>query len=200
MDHIMSLRVPEISRAIYVKQNGLFAAILDNTLAVGLTNRQLFFDDDATSPFNRDWMESKGSIQLSYVRSKFAATPRDLQPVDVQIMVEHHIYLDVIPFPSFRERALEALARDPLLLDEDELCYDITNREGLVVWGSQGNDQGMGACRPWDMRSWEPKPWFLRKYHFLTGVWDDEMWRAARWWHSMRNERILSPVPPAAPS
>ncbi|KAK7745285.1 hypothetical protein SLS53_002780 [Cytospora paraplurivora] len=200
MDHLMSLRVPEIGRVIYVKQNGLFAAILDNTLAMGLTNWQVFFDDDGTSPFNRDWMESKGSIQLSDVRSKFTGTPRDLQPVDIQITVKHHIYLDVIPFPSFRERALKALARDPLLLDEEELCYDITNREGLVVWGSQGNDQGMDACRPWDMRSWEPKPWFLRKYHFLTGGWDDEMWKAARWWHSMRNERIISPVPSTAPS
>ncbi|ROW16096.1 hypothetical protein VPNG_01946 [Cytospora leucostoma] len=200
MDHLMSLRVPAISRVIYVKQNGLFAATLDNTLALGLTNRQSYFDDDGTSPFNRDWMESKGSIRLSDVRSKFAGTPRDLQPVDIQITVKHHIYLDVIPFPSFRERALEALARETPLLDEEELCYDITNREGLVVWGSQGNDQGMDACRPWDMRSWEPSPWFLRKYHFLTGGWDDEMWKAARWWHSMRNERILGPVPSAAPS
>lgn len=191
MNHLMSLRLPDVKRVIYVQQNGLFAAVMDNTLAIGvMAGLQAVFADEATSPFNRDWIDSKGSMELAQIRSKFSAAPRDLQPVDVQITVEHHVYLDVIPFPSFRERALKALAHDPPLFDEDELCIDICNREGLVVWGSQGNDQGMEACRPWDMRSWEPKTWFLRKYHFLTGGWEDEMWRSARWWHMMRGERI----------
>ncbi|KUI54064.1 hypothetical protein VP1G_01481 [Cytospora mali] len=190
LDHLMNLRVPDVKRVIYVQQNGLFAAIMDNTLAISVTERSLLFTDDATSPFNKDWLETKGSVQLSVIKSKFSAMPKDLQPVDSQITVEHHVYLDAIPFPSFRERALKALTCDPPLFDEDELCYDICNREGLVVWGSQGNDQGMDACRPWDMRSWEPKPWFLRKYHFLAGGWEDEMWKAARWWHTMRNEMI----------
>lgn len=189
----MGLKVPDVKKVIYVQQSGLFAAIMDNTLAIGIMDRQLLFKDDTDSPFNREWVESKGSIQLSEVKSKFSATPKDLQPVDIQITDKHHIYLDTIPFPLFRERALKALACDPPLFDEDELCYDICNREGLVVWGSQGNDQGMDACRPWDMRSWEPKPWFLRKYHFLAGGWEDEMWKAARWWHTMRSERISGP-------
>lgn len=190
---LMELRVPDVKKVIYVQQNGLFAAIMDNTLAIGIMDRQLLFKDDTVSPFNKEWVESKGSIQLSEVKSKFSATPKDLQPVDIQITDKHHMYLDTIPFPLFRETALKALACDPPLFDEDELCYDICNREGLVVWGSQGNDQGMDACRPWDMRSWEPKPWFLRKYHFLAGGWEDEMWKAARWWHTMRSERISGP-------
>ncbi|KAI7773722.1 hypothetical protein LA080_010042 [Diaporthe eres] len=191
MQHLMNLRLPDVKRVIFVQQNALFAAVMDNSLAIGVMNgSQAIFDDEAGSPFNRDWVESKGSMQLADVRSKFSGAPRDLQPVDVQITVEHHVYLDVIPFPSFRERALKAIAHDPPLFDEDELCCDICSREGLIVWGSQGNNQGMEACRPWDMRSWEPKPWFLRKYHFLAGGWDDEMWRASRWWHMMRNERI----------
>ncbi|KAL1870456.1 hypothetical protein Daus18300_005143 [Diaporthe australafricana] len=199
MNHLMSLRLPDVKRTIYVQQNGLFAAVMDNTLAIGvLAGVQAVFDDDANSPFTRDWIDSKGSVELAQIRSKFSAAPRDLQPVDVQITVEHHVYLDVIPFPSFRERALKALAHDPPLFDEEEMCVDICTNEGLIVWGSQGNDQGMDACRPWDMRSWEPKTWFLRKYPFLTGGWEDEMWRAARWWHMMRGERIASG--PASPS
>ena len=39
----------------------------------------------------------------------------------------------------------------------------------MIVWGSQGNNLGMGACSPWDMRSWEPQLWFLKKYWFLVG-------------------------------
>ncbi|KAI3401628.1 hypothetical protein diail_10229 [Diaporthe ilicicola] len=193
MYHLMSLRLSNVKRVIYVQQSGLFAAVMDNTLAIGVMDGpQAIFADETVSPFNRDWINSKGSMQLAQIKSKFSAAPKDLQPVDVQITVEHHVYLDVIPFPSFRERALRALAHDPPLLDEDELCCDICNREGLIVWGSQGNDQGMEACRPWDMRSWEPKPWFLRKYHFLAGGWEGEMWRAARWWHTMRGERIAA--------
>lgn len=193
MQHLMNLRMPDVKQVIFVQQNALFAAVMDNTLAIGVMNGpQAIFNDEAGSPFNKDWMESKGSLQLTDIRSKFSGAPRDLQPVDVQITVEHHVYLDVIPFPSFRERALKAIAHDPPLFDEDELCCDICSNEGLIVWGSQGNNQGMDACRPWDMRSWEPKPWFLKKYHFLVGGWEDEMWRAARWWHMMRNERIAT--------
>lgn len=185
--------MPDVKQVIFVQQNALFAAVMDNTLAIGVMNGpQAIFNDEAGSPFNKDWMESKGSMQLADIRSKFSGAPRDLQPVDVQITVEHHVYLDVIPFPSFRERALKAIAHDPPLFDEDELCCDICSNEGLIIWGSQGNNQGMDACRPWDMRSWEPKPWFLKKYHFLVGGWEDEMWRAARWWHMMRNERIAT--------
>lgn len=185
--------MPDVKQVIFVQQNALFAAVMDNTLAIGVLNGpQAIFDDEAGSPFNKDWMESKGSLQLADIRSKFSGAPRDLQPVDVQITVEHHVYLDVIPFPSFREKALKAIAQDPPLFDEDELCCDICSNEGLIIWGSQGNSQGMDACRPWDMRSWEPKPWFLKKYHFLVGGWEDEMWRAARWWHMMRNERITT--------
>ncbi|KAG8165423.1 hypothetical protein KVR01_005698 [Diaporthe batatas] len=191
MQRLMNLRVPDVKQVIFVQQSQLFAAVMDNTLAIGvMTGPEAIFADEAASPFNRDWVASKGSMQLSQIRSKFSGAPRDLQPVDVQITVEHHVYLDVIPFPSFRDRALRAIAQEPPLLDEDELCRDICSNEGLIVWGSQGNSRGMEAARPWDMRSWEPKPWFLRKYHFLVGGWEDEMWRATRWWHMMRNERI----------
>jgi len=63
-------------------------------------------------------------------------------------------------------------------------------REAMVCWGSQGNPQGMDAALPWDVRSWEPRVWFLKKYWFLVGGWDDEMWSSARWWHSIRGEKI----------
>lgn len=191
MNHLMSLRRPNVQHTIYVQQNYLFAAVMDNTAAIGCWDGpQAMFDEDNISPFNTDWIASKGSMQLSAIKSKFAATPKDLQPVDEQITIQHHVYLDVIPFPLFRKKALKALAQDPPLLDEDELCRDISNNDGLVVWGSLGNNQGMEACRPWDLRSWEPKPWFLRKYWFLVGGWDEEMWKASRWWHSVRNEKI----------
>lgn len=205
MHNLMSLRTPTVQRAIFVCQNSLFAAVMDNTLALGcLQGMQLMFSEDGNSPFYKSWAaattseergsQSKGGSSqqpfLSQIRSQFAGTPKDLQPVDEQIIVEHHIYLDVLPFPTFRQKALQALAKDPPELDEDELCTDITKKDGLVIWGSLGNDQGMEACRPWDMRSWEPKPWFLRKYASFVGGWEDDMWKSTRWWHAVRNEKI----------
>jgi len=169
-----------------------------------------------------------GQQQIAEARLRFSATPQDLQPVDDQLIIEHHPYLvrlpyplhegsmtlpvswpllhpvcvaltrmlqDIIPFPSFRSRALQALACEPPLFDEEEMCHDM-RRDALIVWGSQGQKDSspskvdMGAAMPWDKRSWEPQVWFLKKYWFLVGGVDDEMWRAARWWHDMRNEKL----------
>ncbi len=99
----------------------------------------------------------------------------------------------MIPFATFRERAVAALECEPPLFDESEMCDDMC-KDALVCWGSDGSGQrgsgGMAAGVPWDVRSWEPKPWFLKKYWFLVGDWDDEMWSSARWWHAMRNETL----------
>jgi len=85
---------------------------------------------------------------------------------------------------------MAAIACDPPLFDEEDLCHDMLV-DGLVCWGAQGNVRGLGASVPWDMRSWEPKVWFLRKYWFLCGGPDDDMWSSARWWRAMRGEPPL---------
>lgn len=82
-----------------------------------------------------------------------------------------------------------ALERDPVLLDEDQLCYDLL-AGGMVCWGSQQSLHGMEAAVPWDARSWEPKVWFLKKYAAYVGGWDDELWKGARRWSQLRGERI----------
>lgn len=43
---------------------------------------------------------------------------------------------------------------------------------------------------PWDARSWEPKVWFMQKYWFLVGGWDEELWVSVRRWHALRGEKI----------
>jgi hypothetical protein len=84
---------------------------------------------------------------------------------------------------------MAAISTNPPMFEEEELCEDFC-RDGMVCWGSQTNSQGMEAGVPWDMRSWEPQVWFLKKYWFLCGGFNDEMWRATRWWHAMRNEKL----------
>jgi hypothetical protein len=95
----------------------------------------------------------------------------------------------VIPFKEFRSRLLALVASNSPLLDEDELCDDMV-AEGIVCWGSRDNDRGMEAGMPWDARSWEPRVWFLRKWWFLCGGWDGEMWRMARFWHNVRGDDL----------
>ncbi|CAK7206343.1 hypothetical protein SEUCBS139899_009132 [Sporothrix eucalyptigena] len=231
------------------RRMGFRAAVLQNCLACGLPNPDVMFDEDCyeesedmNSPFALDANEARAVVLqgagriaavVAAVRQNLARSgktpPRDLQPVDAQILVAHHPYIDVIPFRGFRARALALLAEmeaaeevaaavsdglkrngtsteTPCLLDEDELCYDMNVADGLVCWGSQMGNAGAGlsaqakrdsdsardmrSCLPWDMRSWEPQVWFLKKYWFLVGGWDDDMWRNCRWWHSMRGDDL----------
>ncbi len=84
---------------------------------------------------------------------------------------------------------MASISSSPPIIDEDDLCHDLL-QDGLVCWGGKDNPRGMAASAPWDARSWEPKVWFLRKYWFLVGGWNDEMWSSARWWHAMRGEKL----------
>ena len=66
----------------------------------------------------------------------------------------------------------------------------------LVCWGGAGigqkdrNDSTGYASTgtPWDVRSWEAKVWFLKKYWTLLGGEDGELVRQSEWWRSTRGE------------
>lgn len=114
----------------------------------------------------------------------------DLRPTKEQIMFPHDQFLDIMPFPTLRSNLLN----NTEYLDEDEFCFDILN--GLTCWGGAGlgqRDRNGGTGRattatPWDSRSWEAKPWFLRKYWKLLGGEDGELVRQSQWWRGMRGE------------
>ncbi len=259
--------MPPLIMSLQCRRTTFQFAVIENCLACGLPDPGILFDESAScdegtcgsceyvqSPFALDAEEARAvvsggparissalaAMRLRIARRTGGPPPRDLLPVDEQILVAHHPYVDIIPFRGFRARALALLAEmeaaeevaaavgselqqvllDPdhgsvgrtprevaCLLDEDELCYDMNVADGLVCWGSQVGDNGGGesararrdwttggrdmrACVPWDMRSWEPQVWFLKKYWFLVGGWDDDMWRNCRWWHSMRGEDL----------
>ena len=91
--------------------------------------------------------------------------PANLQPTLPQILFPHHAYLDLIPFPVFRARAI-TLANTVYgpRCDLWDLKRDIN--AGLVCW-SPGNGTGGVNVQPWDVRSWKAAPWFLRKWRML---------------------------------
>ena len=156
-----------------------FSALFANFSALGF-DFSLFLDENSISPYCTD--------NLSLPEG-FKDTPVNLRPLSCQLSVPHHPYLDTLPFPTFRQRALAALSADPPLLNEDELCVDLMLKDGLVCWGSIGGG-GMDRGSPWESRSWEAKGWFLRKWWWLVGGEDEEMWSVSRWWASQRGEKV----------
>lgn len=124
------------------------------------------------------------------VQSIWKSVKPDLRPIKEQVTIPHHPCLDIFPFPTFRKNALKGA----ILLDEDEFFLDATS--GIICWGGAGvgkGDRKNGTGRastgtPWDHRSWEAKPWFLRKYWVLLGGEEGELVRQSEWWRSTRGE------------
>lgn len=195
---------------VFSAEASFFAAIFANCYALGMADVEPLMDDDGVSIFSLGPDTGYETSQLPFVRSKFSSLTTDLRPIDLQLTVGHHPYIvcpysfyqlvglanpklkDIFPYREFREKALKALAHNPPLFDENDMCRDLTSRGGMVCWGSQSNSMGMEAGVPWDVRSWEPQVWFLKKYWFLVGDWEDEMWASARWWHKARGEKMIT--------
>ncbi|PSR84270.1 hypothetical protein BD289DRAFT_368854, partial [Coniella lustricola] len=177
------------------------AAMWTNCLQVGIS-QPMFCDDDSISPFYRA-PPSAGADQqaeesrVRTVQSIFKTLKPDLRPIKEQITHMHHPVVDCLPFPSLRRNVLVGTAA--AVFDEDEMCEDLL--DGLICWGRAG---GSGVSRrdlnaatghapshagaPWDSRSWQAKPWFLRKYWALLGGEDGELVRQSEWWRSVRGE------------
>ncbi|KAF2971579.1 hypothetical protein GQX73_g2021 [Xylaria multiplex] len=115
-------------------------------------------------------------------------TKPDLLPTPAQLAIPHHPSFDVIPWPAFRSNICIALAQDPPLIDDGELCLDLMN-EGVRCWGSTAGDSlhGRGQGAPWDQRSWEAAPWFLEKWEIFTDGRNGDMWKNSEWWRFMRS-------------
>ncbi|RFU74841.1 hypothetical protein TARUN_7410 [Trichoderma arundinaceum] len=162
-----------------------FTALFANFGSLGF-DFGLFLDERSLSPF------CSGSPTKDVGTSAVITDgniPSSLRPLPSQFTILHHPYIDALPFPTLRRRALAALAADPPLLDEDDLCLDLMLHDGLVCWGS-ANLNGTDHGTPWDSHSWEAKEWFLRKWKWLIGGQDGELWHSSRWWAAQRGEYI----------
>ncbi|KAH8194255.1 hypothetical protein TruAng_011576 [Truncatella angustata] len=144
----------------------------------------MLWDEDSVSPLYDPHLEKDGASLNGH--GCIRTIPRDLQPTTNQRLFPHHPYLDLIPWPIFRSNVIAAISLDPPMIDEDDLCLDLTN-DGFRCWGTtMGSLHGRGEGVPWDCRSWEATPWFLEKWQCLTGGEDGEMSRNSAWWRSMQ--------------
>lgn len=167
---------------IRINQLALKAACLTNASLLGVAADRVL-TRRCRSPFYLPDQDVEAT------RAIFVDTKQDLRPCPSQIFNDHHIYIDLIPFPVFRDRVLALRATSPPILDEIELMQDL-DKDGLICWGSSA---GIGSGTPWDMRSWEVRPWFLRKWWMLCGGPEGQMSSQSRWWCEMRGEEFEYP-------
>ena len=119
-------------------------------------------------------------------REGYSYLKPDLRPSTMQVTYPHFSYVDCFIWPSFRQRVLKAILEGKL--DGMELFVDSIS-DGLVCWGNSNRKKGAGMGVPWDQRSWEARPWFLKKYAWLIGGEDEDIVRGSRWWRFMRGEK-----------
>ncbi|KAM0355089.1 hypothetical protein ACHAPU_000946 [Fusarium lateritium] len=167
-----TMNAPRLSNLPFLISLNVNIAIAKNATLLGF-DRTTMCSYDAISPFNQE-----GPPQPSF------NPPQVLEPTGVQRDVLHHPWLDIFPFPRFRDNIIQAV--DAEVMDDDDLCMDIAEanlenveRPSLIVWGD--------ASLP---HSWEASPWFLRKWGWLLqGC--PEMLEATNKWRHSRGERLL---------
>lgn len=173
------------------------AALYTIGMYVGI-NEETLCADKSPSPFFSSSAESaddtvKANI-ICTVQGKFKTLKPDLRPSSEQITIKHHPYIDILPFPTLRKNLITHQEE----FDEDEFFHDMLT--GLVCWGGAGigrkdraDSTGYASTgTPWDVRSWEAKEWFMKKYWTLLGGEDSELVRQSEWWRSIRGDDTLN--------
>jgi hypothetical protein len=150
-------------------QTANFMAGLQNAIFLGITLSELV-TTNYRSPFYRPSSPADSPSSLLAAASS-PSFPENLQPTLPQILFPHHAYLDIIPFPQLRARAITLMSANPPLFNPSELKRDIFLRQGLLYL--RDGDGEYGGGRTWDMESWKILPWFARKWRMLMTGDDD---------------------------
>lgn len=163
---------------IMIRLNAL-NALARNAVAMGFPPEGLC-RDEYVSPYNQLLpVASPHQLSLS------APVPDSLQSTNLQRRIPHHPWIDLFPFPRFRENMLHAMAVGAL--DEDELCMDMlevddsgdNSKPVFLVWGES-----------WDNLGWEASVAFLRKWGWLLrGC--PEIIEGTNRWRQQRGEKRL---------
>ena len=150
----------------------VFKALMANDGTLGFV--QQWLQCEAISPFFRSHDKTQAAVQTC---------PADLRPTNLQLGVEHHPWIDLLPDPRMRNNIL-LLGGD---YDDGPLCHDIVdNRHGkesgsLIVWGD-----------PWNPDNWEIGEDFCKKWPVVVqGC--HRLYQATNNWRARRGERKLFP-------
>jgi Domain of unknown function (DUF3425) len=190
---------PPWTQCIHFTQTHIILACLHNAESMGFkvqdvmtapaateTTKKLLF---SPSPFHHPSTITTTFSNPAHLLASVTnpSTPTHLKPTLPQILYPHPAFIDLIPIPVFRARAVTLLATQPQLIDTRELKNDLAFGNGICYWSSSSSGGGKSG-QPWDMRSWEVAPWFWRKWRMLFAGEDGEVWRQSAWWRRARGE------------
>ncbi|CAF3490483.1 unnamed protein product [Fusarium graminearum] len=153
----------------------------------GAENFSPFHQPNIAAILDHSTLMQRGSDFLSTFNN--TSIPIHLRPTMAQILIPHHISLDLIPLPFLRERAIMLSAALPHMFNAWELKLDVYERGGLVTWrlGSGKAERTRDSYPPWDMKSWEATPWFLNKWCSVIGPEYDGFHQQSIGWQVVRD-------------
>jgi hypothetical protein len=115
-----SPRLPDIQRNnLCLVRTSTLQAYLSNARAIGMSIDELY-RDVCPSPFYRPQTNVKQDMGVVLKSFSDKIAPH-LRPTSAQVLRPHHPWLDLIPFPTLRERAITLASMNPPLLDAKEL-------------------------------------------------------------------------------
>jgi hypothetical protein len=139
----------------------LFNAALEIAATLGTVH--LLWDASAISPFYRGPNEAQpdlgGYIDESHL-------PANLKPTATQRLIPHHPLLDLLPWPSVRDKLIAVLAqpesRRPKELNLYTWLEDMEDEtDGVLV------RPGVGTGKAWDSSAWEVGGKLRRRWWFI---------------------------------
>lgn len=158
-----------------------FTAYSQIAICLGITLQDLT-SAKYSSPFYRATTAADDPKAL-LAKAAIPSLPAHLQPTLPQILFPHNAYIDLLPFPILRARAISLAMTTPPLINSRELKMDIL-RDGLICWDTGNGNRYGESC---DISSWEASPWFLKKWRMLLDGEDGEIWNQSVWWQRLRN-------------
>lgn len=154
-----------LSPQVPLQRPDILIAALQNAICLGITRHELV-TTQYRSPFYRPSTIADDTKALLSAASN-PSFPEHLQPTLPQILFPHHAYLDLIPFPVLRARAITLAATRPQLFNWLDLKRDIL-KHGLVYLDGENNSRSNSHFgKSWNMRSWKMEPWFVKKWRML---------------------------------
>ncbi|KAF4947067.1 hypothetical protein FGADI_10697 [Fusarium gaditjirri] len=175
----------------------IFTSCLTNAISLGLDPSVIancsvehispFYQPSLSTTLNHAALLQAGANILSTFSN--TSIPIHLRPTMAQILIPHHTSLDLIPIPFLRERAIMLSAAMPHVFNNWELKLDIYERGGLTIWRlkHEKGESVRDTYPPWDMKSWEAAPWFLKKWCMLMGREYDKMHNQSIGWQVVRD-------------
>ncbi|UPK91880.1 hypothetical protein LCI18_002815 [Fusarium solani-melongenae] len=180
----------------------IFNAVFQNALSMGFDLPFIancgghcispFYQPSLASTTDSTALLQQGAASTASFKN--TSIPMHLRPTLAQVLIPHHASLDLIPLPFLRERAILLSAAMPDTFNSWELKFDIYGRGGLTIWrrSQSGTERRSNATyQPWDMKSWEAAPWFLKKWTMIIGDEESEFYKQSIGWQLIR-DLILS--------